>query len=66
MGDISCDGIVTRDQMKTRDTLHFTSDGTHIYWLYAITSPATDKNNNKDKEKEQIHLETLIVKVLIL
>ena len=63
--DISCDSIVTRDQMKTRNTLHFTSDGTHIYWLYAITPPpavAADKDKEKNKQ-EQVYLETLIVKV---
>ena len=64
--DISCDGIVTREQMKTRNTLHFTSDGTHLYWLYNTTPPAAgDKNKEKNKQ-EQVYLETLIVKVTSL
>ena len=51
--------------MKTRNTLHFTSDGTHIYWLYAITPPpVADKEKEKNKQ-EQVYLETLIVKVLM-
>ena len=53
--------------MKTRNTLHFTSDGTHIYWLYAVAPPpvvAADKDKEKNKQ-EQVYLETLIVKVLM-
>ena len=65
-GDISCDGIVTREQMKTRSTLHFTSDGTHLYWLYNTTpTAAADKEKEKNKQ-EQVYLETLIVKVISL
>lgn len=50
--------------MKARSTLHFTSDGTNIYWLYTVTPPAADKDKEKNKQ-EQVCLETLIVKVLI-
>ena len=65
-GDISCDGIVTREQMKMRSTLHFTSDGTHLYWLYNTTPPAAaDKEKEKNKQ-EQVYLETLTVKVISL
>ena len=65
--DISGDSIVTKDEMKTRNTLHFTSDGTHIYWLYTTAPPpaAGDKEKEKNKQ-EQVHLETLIVKVIIM
>lgn len=65
--DISCDGIVTRDQMKTRNTLNFTSDGTHLYWLYNTMPPAAAGDKDKEKNKqEQVYLETLIVKVISL
>ena len=64
-GEISCDGIVTKDEVKARNTLHFTSDGTHIYWLYTTAPPlvAGDKEKNK---QEQVYLEMLIVKVIIV
>lgn len=49
--------------MKTRNTIHFTSDGTHIYWIYTNTPPpVADKDKDKNKQ-EQVYLETLIVKV---
>jgi len=47
--------------------VHFTSDGTHIYWLYTVTLPDTAGKNDKDKSdkggQELVYLETILVKV---
>jgi len=65
--DISCEGLVCKEQLKTRTTVHFTSDGTYIYWLYTVTPPETAGKNDKDKSdkiiQELVYLETIVVKV---
>ena len=67
MDDISCEGLVSKEQLKTRTTVHFTSDGTYIYWLYTVTPPDTAGKNDKDKSdksiQELVYLETIVVKV---